>query len=50
MHFSRGPLCLVGEGGEAGLDANVPVLFQGHLSFLGLLGKDIFATGQEGEH
>lgn len=30
------------------LNANVPVLFQSHLSFLVLLGKSILATSQEG--
>lgn len=48
VSFSRGPLwwdapipnLFLGGEGEAGVDANVPVLFQGHLSLLGLLGKE----------
>lgn len=43
-------LIQLGGWGEAGLDANVPVLLKGHLSLLGLLGKDIFATKWEGGH
>lgn len=35
-------------GGGVDLDADVPVLFQSHLSFLVLLGKSILATRPEG--